>query len=120
MADNELDVRQLRKPAKHPAIFARYAGLSVGMTSSKPTMRATTAGSTSKRGLPEGLRYLTVHQKRQILPLTPTVRRAVVSSSSLIVDLVEHALGDAEGRVGIWHTAVHSGLQQDFFDFRPR
>lgn len=26
---------------------------------------------------PEGLRYLTVHQKREILPLTPTVRQAV-------------------------------------------
>lgn len=25
---------------------------------------------------PDGLRYLTVHQKREILPLTPTVRRA--------------------------------------------
>ncbi|HUE32314.1 MAG TPA: hypothetical protein VMQ38_05305 [Mycobacterium sp.] len=25
MADNELDVRQLRKPDKHPAIFATYA-----------------------------------------------------------------------------------------------
>jgi uncharacterized protein (DUF2249 family) len=30
MADNELDVRQLRKPDKHPTIFAAYAGLSVG------------------------------------------------------------------------------------------
>jgi uncharacterized protein (DUF2249 family) len=30
MADNELDVRQLRKPDKHPTIFAIYAGLSVG------------------------------------------------------------------------------------------
>jgi uncharacterized protein (DUF2249 family)/quercetin dioxygenase-like cupin family protein len=30
MADNELDVRQLRKPDKHPLIFATYAGLSVG------------------------------------------------------------------------------------------
>ena len=30
MADNELDVRQLRKPDKHPTIFATYAGLSVG------------------------------------------------------------------------------------------
>ena len=27
MADNELDVRQLRKPDKHPAIFATYADL---------------------------------------------------------------------------------------------
>jgi uncharacterized protein (DUF2249 family)/quercetin dioxygenase-like cupin family protein len=26
---------------------------------------------------PDGLRYLTVHQKREILPLTPTVRRVV-------------------------------------------
>ena len=25
MADNELDVRQLRKPDKHPMIFAIYA-----------------------------------------------------------------------------------------------
>ncbi|MGH3523335.1 MAG: DUF2249 domain-containing protein [Mycobacterium sp.] len=26
---------------------------------------------------PDGLRYLTVHQKREILPLTPTVRQAI-------------------------------------------
>ena len=30
MADNELDVRQLRKPEKHPTIFATYAELPVG------------------------------------------------------------------------------------------
>ncbi len=30
MADNELDVRQLAKPDKHPTIFARYADLDVG------------------------------------------------------------------------------------------
>ncbi|MCV7399240.1 DUF2249 domain-containing protein [Mycobacterium fragae] len=30
MADNELDVRQLRKPDKHPTIFATYQRLSVG------------------------------------------------------------------------------------------
>jgi uncharacterized protein (DUF2249 family)/quercetin dioxygenase-like cupin family protein len=30
MADNELDVRQLRKPDKHPTIFATYAGLLAG------------------------------------------------------------------------------------------
>ena len=30
MADNELDVRQHRKPDKHPAIFATYADLPVG------------------------------------------------------------------------------------------
>ena len=30
MADNELDVRQLRKPDKHPTIFATYADLPVG------------------------------------------------------------------------------------------
>lgn len=30
MADNELDVRQLRKPDKHPTIFATYARLAVG------------------------------------------------------------------------------------------
>ncbi len=30
MADNELDVRQLRKPDKHPTIFAAYAMLRVG------------------------------------------------------------------------------------------
>jgi uncharacterized protein (DUF2249 family)/quercetin dioxygenase-like cupin family protein len=30
MADNELDVRQLRKPDKHPTIFATYAAMSVG------------------------------------------------------------------------------------------
>lgn len=30
MAANELDVRPLRKPDKHPTIFATYAGLSVG------------------------------------------------------------------------------------------
>ena len=30
MADNELDVRQLRKPDKHPTIFATYAAMSLG------------------------------------------------------------------------------------------
>jgi uncharacterized protein (DUF2249 family) len=30
MTDNELDVRQLRKPDKHPTIFASYAKLGVG------------------------------------------------------------------------------------------
>lgn len=30
MSVNELDVRQLRKPDKHPTIFATYAALSVG------------------------------------------------------------------------------------------
>lgn len=30
MADNELDVRQRRKPDKHPTIFATYAALAVG------------------------------------------------------------------------------------------
>ncbi|MBV9350907.1 MAG: DUF2249 domain-containing protein [Mycobacterium sp.] len=30
MADNELDVRQLRKPDKHPTIFATYAAMSIG------------------------------------------------------------------------------------------
>jgi uncharacterized protein (DUF2249 family)/quercetin dioxygenase-like cupin family protein len=30
MADNELDVRQLPKPEKHPTIFATYAALAVG------------------------------------------------------------------------------------------
>ncbi|MGH3970886.1 MAG: DUF2249 domain-containing protein, partial [Mycobacterium sp.] len=30
MADNELDVRELRKPDKHPTIFATYTDLSVG------------------------------------------------------------------------------------------
>lgn len=30
MADNELDVRQLRKPDKHPTIFATYSALTVG------------------------------------------------------------------------------------------
>ncbi|OBB85573.1 hypothetical protein A5760_07385 [Mycobacterium colombiense] len=30
MAANELDVRQLRKPDKHPTIFASYAALNVG------------------------------------------------------------------------------------------
>lgn len=30
MAVNELDVRQLRKPDKHPTIFATYSALSVG------------------------------------------------------------------------------------------
>lgn len=28
MGDNELDVRQLRKPDKHPTIFANYAAIS--------------------------------------------------------------------------------------------
>ena len=30
MADNELDVRELRKPDKHPTIFATFAALAVG------------------------------------------------------------------------------------------
>jgi len=30
MGDNELDVRQLRKPDKHPTIFATYTALPVG------------------------------------------------------------------------------------------
>lgn len=30
MADNELDVRQLRKPDKHPMSFASYAALPTG------------------------------------------------------------------------------------------
>ena len=30
MANYELDVRQLRKPDKHPTIFAAYAALAVG------------------------------------------------------------------------------------------
>lgn len=30
LADNELDVRALRKPDKHPTIFATYAALAVG------------------------------------------------------------------------------------------
>lgn len=30
MADSELDVRELRKPDKHPTIFAKYAALAVG------------------------------------------------------------------------------------------
>ncbi len=30
MADKELDVRELRKPDKHPTIFATYAALAVG------------------------------------------------------------------------------------------
>ncbi|MBS4729349.1 DUF2249 domain-containing protein [Mycobacterium sp. SM1] len=32
MADTELDVRQLGKPDKHPAIFASYAALAVGQS----------------------------------------------------------------------------------------
>ncbi len=30
MADNELDVRELRKPDKHPTIFAAFGALAVG------------------------------------------------------------------------------------------
>ena len=30
MADNELDVRELRKPDKHPTIFATFGALAVG------------------------------------------------------------------------------------------
>ena len=30
MADNEFDVRQLRKADKHPTVFATYAALAVG------------------------------------------------------------------------------------------
>src|ERR1700733_6840580 len=43
-----------------------------------------------------------------------------VRPSRRTVDLVEHALGDPEGGVGVRYTAVHGGLQQDFFDFLPR
>jgi uncharacterized protein (DUF2249 family) len=32
MTDNELDVRRLRKPDKHPTIFAAYAALAVGQS----------------------------------------------------------------------------------------
>jgi uncharacterized protein (DUF2249 family) len=32
MADNELDARQLRKPGKHPTIFAAYAAPPVGVS----------------------------------------------------------------------------------------
>jgi uncharacterized protein (DUF2249 family) len=32
MADNELDVRRLHKPDKHPTIFATYAALTVGQS----------------------------------------------------------------------------------------
>lgn len=68
MVDNELDVRQLRKPEKHPAIFAAYADLPVGgsfvlattmtpstsMRNSRPITPAATAGSTSRRAPPFG------------------------------------------------------------------
>jgi len=30
VADNELDVRELRKPDKHPTIFATFGALAVG------------------------------------------------------------------------------------------
>jgi uncharacterized protein (DUF2249 family) len=30
VADNELDVRELRKPDKHPTIFAAFGALAVG------------------------------------------------------------------------------------------
>ena len=45
MADNELDVRQLRRPDKHPPIFATYADLPVGgsPTSGSPFCHSLTA-----------------------------------------------------------------------------
>ena len=64
MADNELDVRQLRKPDKHPTIFATDANLPIGGSfvqvngrDRKPLHEqfeadhasAATAGSTSRR-----------------------------------------------------------------------
>jgi hypothetical protein len=51
MADNELGVRQLRKPDKHPTTLATYAALPVGG--------------------PDGLRYRTVHQRRRTPVLEP-------------------------------------------------
>ncbi len=69
MAANELDVRQLRKPDKHPTIFATYAALAVGRRS----RRQFTAG-------PDEMRYFTVHQRRRALvpePLKSPVRQAV-------------------------------------------
>jgi hypothetical protein len=68
MAANELDVRQLRKPDKHPTIFATYAALPVGesfvlvnnhdpstcTTNSRPTTRAATTGNTSTKAPPSG------------------------------------------------------------------
>lgn len=145
MADNELDVRQLRKPDKHPTIFATFAALSVGesfvlvnnhdpkhlhdefeadhagsygweylehgpavwriritkltatplpriLTNTADVASAPGGGIDTHAGAllwlpkrsrrqftagPDWLRYLTVHQKREILPLTPTVRQAV-------------------------------------------
>jgi hypothetical protein len=38
----------------------------------------------------------------------------------VFISLVEDSLGDAEGGVGVRHTAVNSGLQQHFFDLFPR
>jgi hypothetical protein len=97
MADNELDVRQLRKPDKHPTIFAANTALPVGVSFilvnnhdpehlraefdtdhpgsydweylwlPRRSRRQFTAG-------PDGLRYLTVHQRRQALVLEPFKR----------------------------------------------
>jgi len=94
MADNELDARQLRKPGKHPTIFAAYAAPPVGVSfvlvnnhdpkhlraefdTDRPgsydweylwlprrSPRQFTAG-------PDGMRHLTMHQRRQALVLEP-------------------------------------------------
>jgi uncharacterized protein (DUF2249 family) len=94
MADCELDVRALRKPDRHPAVFREYGALAVGGTLvlisehdpwrlreefevehsgsfawdylawlPRRSRRQVTAG-------PDGLRYLTVHQRRKALTLT--------------------------------------------------
>ena len=93
MADNELDVRQLRKPDKHPTFSAAYAALPVGVSFAlvnnhdpKHLREFDTdhPGSYDREHLwlprrsrpqfmagPDGLRYLTVHQRREALVLEP-------------------------------------------------
>jgi uncharacterized protein (DUF2249 family) len=76
VAGNELDVQQLRKPDKHPTIFATYAALSVGesllLVDNHGPKHLHDEFETDHAGS-----YGCEYQKRQILQLTPTVRQAM-------------------------------------------
>ncbi|HEY2505710.1 MAG TPA: DUF2249 domain-containing protein [Streptosporangiaceae bacterium] len=90
MTQQELDVRPLRKPDKHPAIFAAYAELRVGGSfvlvndhdpkHLREEFESDHGGSFGWQYLtsagPDGLRYLTVHRRRQALVLDPSWRPA--------------------------------------------
>lgn len=72
----ELDVRPLRKPDKHPQIFAAYGALPVGaafvLVNDPKHLREEFEADSSRRQFdagPDRLRYLTVHQRRQALVL---------------------------------------------------